>query len=294
MRKNESNTLILTVIILAVVTPLAFIGGMIFGGSLQTDFILTADSLSSWVSAIATVSIAILTFILAKETWYLRAAQSEQLEQLRLDAIRPSVDFTFVTSKISMQFIELEIKNTGKGIAQNISFTFLDPETRETATDNAIISKIKKLGAVNTGIASLGVEQTYSSFLFSFFDVMREMGETAAFSTRFIVRISFADANGHSYENEVTIDTSEYDGVVEVGDGDPIHRISKNIEKIAQWAESLTRSASKRISVDTYNSKEREKEQMEWEKIREERQKQREQHNQNVTSQSSRPPSAAD
>ncbi|WHI51097.1 hypothetical protein P3339_22310 [Microbulbifer sp. MLAF003] len=284
MKENKTNTLILSVIILAIITPLAFIGGIIFGDSLQPDFRLTADSLSSWVASIATVSIAILTFFLAKETWYLRAAQNEQLDQLRLDAIRPSVDFYFVTSKLSMQFIELEIKNNGKGIAQNINFRFLDPKTREIVKENEIIRKIKNLGAIKTGIASLGVEQIYNSFLFSFPDMIVKMGERETFSTKFIVQILFTDVNGHNYKNEVTIDTSEYEGVVEIGNGDPMHRISKDIEKIADWAESLTRNSGNRISVDTYNSEEREKERQKWESIREKRKKQREQQNQNVTS----------
>ncbi len=123
--------------------------------------------------------------------------------------------------------------------------------------------------------------------------MMQDIGEEETFSTRFIVEISFADANGHLYSNKVTIDFSEYIGVVEVGGGDPSHKISKSLENIANWAESLTRGSSKRISVETYNAEEREKEKERWEEIRQERQAQRDQQNQNVTSQSSRPPTTS-
>jgi len=293
MKKNEINQLILWVIILAITSPLSFIGGMIVGGYLHVDFTLSADSASSWVSAIATVSIAVLTFILAKETWYLRAAQLEQLEQLRLDSIRPSVDFAFKISKVSVHLLELEIKNNGKGIAQNVSFEFKPVGDNLELIDNPIIEKLKELGAIKHGIATLGVEQTYTTFVLSFYDMMQDIGEEETFSTRFIVEISFADANGHLYSNKVTIDFSEYIGVVEVGGGDPSHKISKSLEKIASWAESLTRGSSKRISVETYNAEEREKEKERWEEIRQERQAQRDQQNQNVTSQSSRPPTTS-
>jgi len=277
MKKNEINTLILWVIILAIVTPLSFIGGMIFGGSLQTEFTLTADSASSWVSAIATVSIAILTFILAKETWYLRSAQNEQLKQLRLDAIRPSVDFSFRISDVHVQLLELEIKNSGKGIAQGVSFEFLEIDGKSGLKSNPITKKLKDLGAIKYGIASLGIDQLYTTFMFSFIDIMGEMGEDETFSTKFIVKISFSDANGHEYENAVTIDFSQYIGVVHAGGGSPTHNISKNIEKIAKWAESLTRSRSKRITVNTFNAEERKQESEEFERIHKEQMAKRDQ-----------------
>lgn len=267
MKESERNKLILAVIILAVMTPISFIGGMAFGGAIQTDFILTADSLSSWVSAIATVSIAILTFILAKETWYLRAAQNRQLEQLQRDAIRPSVDFSFVPSKVSIHFLELEIKNTGKGIAQGVHFKILPSEAGEKPFDNEIVKKLETLGAIKHGISSLGINQRYASFLFNFLEVMQKMGREATFSTKFLVEISFADANGYNYKNIVTIDLSQYIGVIEVGGGNPSYKISKDIERLANWAEGLTRGNSKRFNINSYTATDREiekKEHEEW------------------------------
>lgn len=70
--KNERTLLPFVVLIGVVAAPLIFIAGLIFGTELNTAIVLTSDSLSSWVGAIATVSIAVLTFILAKETWHLR------------------------------------------------------------------------------------------------------------------------------------------------------------------------------------------------------------------------------
>ncbi|MEH8148330.1 hypothetical protein [Aeromonas veronii] len=72
---NEKSLIPLMVTAMAVVAPLLFILGLVVGNHLQGNASLTADSISSWLSAIATVAIAILTFILAKETWYLREAQ---------------------------------------------------------------------------------------------------------------------------------------------------------------------------------------------------------------------------
>ena len=82
-RKNERSLIPLMSVIGLVSAPLIFILGIVAGSQIQLSSILTADSLSSWVSALATVAIAVLTFILAKETWYLREAQIEQGNSLR-------------------------------------------------------------------------------------------------------------------------------------------------------------------------------------------------------------------
>jgi hypothetical protein len=66
-------TLVTTV---AVALPLMFILGWSIGNQRASATPLSPDSVSSWVSALATLAIAILTFILAKETWYLRLAQA--------------------------------------------------------------------------------------------------------------------------------------------------------------------------------------------------------------------------
>ena len=102
--------------------PLIYILGIVTGSQIQLSAILTADSLSSWVAALATVAIAVLTFILAKETWYLREAQIEQVNSLRKENIRPAVSVTLKNSDIAFNLMMVNLSNLGKGIARNVSF----------------------------------------------------------------------------------------------------------------------------------------------------------------------------
>ncbi|WP_373823823.1 hypothetical protein, partial [Neisseria dentiae] len=91
----------LFIIILSVIAPSLFLAGVVFGHYFSESQVLIADSISSWVSAVATVAIAILTFILAKETWHLREAQISQLEELKRENFRPNIGFQLEPNPVS-------------------------------------------------------------------------------------------------------------------------------------------------------------------------------------------------
>lgn len=261
MRKNNLNKHILAIVVLVLLLPMVFIGGVVLGGSVQGGLSLTADSLSSWISALATAAIAVLTFILAKETWYLREAQNRQLAELQRDSIRPLIDFSLVHNRVSFHLIDVKIANYGRGIAKNVRFNLAkDGGGVVSMGANPIVDGIFNLGAVSSGISNPGINQVYKSFAFGFLDIIDKMGESEAFLTKFSVEISYSDINGYDYRNVVLIDVSSFSGVVEIGGGDPLYKISNNIEKIMKWMEGLTRRSSNRISVDSYGKEDREQE----------------------------------
>lgn len=139
-RETEKSLMPLLITSMVVVGPLLFILGLVVGNQLQGSGALSADSLSSWLSAIATVAIAVLTFILAKETWYLREAQIQQLAELKRENIRPNVGVQLESSQVGMNFINVKISNLGKGIARKISFTFLDRQGNQvTASQDVVV-----------------------------------------------------------------------------------------------------------------------------------------------------------
>jgi|TARA_B100001059_G_C17614934_1_gene466523 hypothetical protein len=171
-RKNERSLIPLMVVIGAVSTPLIFILGLVAGSQIQLSSVLTADSLSSWVTALATVAIAVLTFILAKETWYLREAQIEQVNSLRRENIRPAVSVTLKNSDIAFNLMMVNLSNLGKGIARNISFKFIDKSGEEIFEgNNGIVDLFLNLHVFSNGMHSLGINQNVDSFLFSFYDL---------------------------------------------------------------------------------------------------------------------------
>lgn len=258
MNSGKLNKYILTIVVLVLILPLAFIGGIVLGGSVQGNIKLTADSLSSWISALATAAIAVLTFILAKETWYLREAQTRQLAQLQQDAIKPFIDFSLVHCKASFHLIEVKIANYGQGIAKNVKFKLVNvSEGIDGAEKNPIVKALFSLGAVSNGISNLGIGQVYKSFVFGFLDVIREIGEQETFSTKFAIEISYFDIRNNEYKNIVLLDMSSFEGTIEIGGGDPLYKISNNLEKIVDWMNALTRGSSRRISVNSYNNADR-------------------------------------
>lgn len=260
MESAKLNKLILAIVILSLTLPMAFIAGVVLGGANQGGLTLTADSLSSWISALATAAIAVLTFILAKETWYLREAQSKQLAELQKDAIKPFIDFSLVHSRVSLHLIEVKIANYGRGIAKNVKFRLVkDVDGISDLGSNPIVDGIFSLGAVSKGISNLGIGQVYKSFAFGFLDILSEIGEEKTFLTRFSIEISYSDIHQHEYRNTVLIDMSSFAGIVEVGDGDPLYKISTHLEKMNNWMSNLTKS-SQRISVNSYDKADRDQE----------------------------------
>ncbi|EIU7188125.1 hypothetical protein AAF158_006046 [Pseudomonas aeruginosa] len=258
--KNE-NSKILAIVILALLLPMAFMAGMVLANSLQTELTLTADSISSWISAIATAAIAVLTFILAKETWYLRAAQNQQIAEMQRESIRPHIDLSLTHSIVGIHFIELKIANYGRGIAKNIKFKIINQHRNNNEpTKNPIINSILGLGAISNGISHLGIEQVYKTFVFSFLDVLSKIGEEAVFSTKFSIEISYTDMQDTPYKDIILIDMSSFRGVIEIGGGSPNYKIATNIEKIAKWVESLTRGNNGRIDVNSFTDEDRQRE----------------------------------
>lgn len=239
--------------------PIIFIAGIIFGTEFSTSVALTADSLSSWVGAIATVSIAVLTFVLAKETWHLRNAQIEQLNEIRRESIRPNVVVNIQPSMVSITFWDVIIQNLGKGIAKNVQFEFKNYDgTLATEENNHLVKIFNKLSLFGNGCASLGLGQSIKSFLFGFGDLEGEVGKDNMFDQKVRVVINFQDAEGYSYSNSIDVDFSDFKGVSTLGGAtDPTYSIFKELEKIRKIFEPVFKNGSKRLKVDSYNSSDR-------------------------------------
>lgn len=261
-RKNERTLLPFVVLTGVVVAPIIFIAGIIFGSELNTSLVLTSDSLSSWVGAIATVSIAVLTFILAKETWHLRNAQIEQLNEIRKEAMRPNVVVNVQPSMVSISFWDVVIQNLGKGIAQNVTFEFKNVDgTVATPENNHLIIIFGKLSLFENGCSSLGLGQSIKSSLFGFGDLERDVGDADLFEQKISLIIKFEDAEGNSYKNSLDIDFKDYKGVSTLGGStDPTYSIFKELESIRKIFEPVFKNGSKRLKVDSFNSQDRQQE----------------------------------
>ena len=270
--KNERSLIPLVIISGLVAAPLIFIAGMIFGSQIQLLNILTADSLSSWIGAIATVSIAILTFVLAKETWYLRAAQIEQVNELRRENIRPNVSLALKSSPVAINFKIVELQNLGKGIARNVIFSYFDKDNNRISNgQNPVVDEFQNIHIFSSGMASLGIGQKIESFLLSIHDIKSKLPDDDIFSPNFKVRMDYEDVEGTKYENEVVIDFRELKGISTIGDSAPLQTMSGELKKLREQVETMTSSSFKRLHVNTFSSSDRKQERLAREKERNER-----------------------
>lgn len=242
--------------------PLIFIIGLVVGINVDGNVNLSTDTMSSWVGAISTLAIAVLTFILARETWYLRLAQIKQINELRKEAIRPNLEFYLLSAPASFQFMNIHIENNGKGVARNIRFKF-SGENDSLFTDNeqSVVNKLNSLNILRNGMLALGSGKQRKSFIFSFIELNQEMGDTV-FNIKISISMSYEDAEGRQYESESIIDFSEYKGVVEIGGGDPIYNLYQETKKIREIFQNAQGSmSSKRININSFSSQDRKAEQ---------------------------------
>lgn len=251
--QNDRSLMPLLITSMAVVAPLLFILGLVVGNHLQGNASLTSDSISSWLSAIATVAIAILTFVLAKETWYLREAQVRQLEELKRENIRPSIGIQLDSSPVGIHFIDARVTNSGKGIAKKVRFAFKDRSGAALPPDNdPVTEKFLKLSMFSKGIETIGIGQTMSSFVFSFLDLGKEL-DGNIFEPYLNIVIDFEDVEGNKYQNTFEIDFAQYEGVSHLGGADALHKISDEMKRIRELLGKVVKTSRNRLEVDVFN-----------------------------------------
>lgn len=257
---------ILGSIVMLLLTPVVFIAGMVVGKNVDGNISFSQDNLSSWVTAFATITIAVLTIVLAKETWALRIMQLSQIERIRKDSIKPSISFYLKSSEAEMSSFEVYIENNGKGVAQNVKFTFINLNEDAVDVFNEVVNEIDNLVILKEGILSLGPAENRKSFLFSFIELAGKFKEKT-FECSMKVNIEFEDLEGGKYSSKTVIKFDEYKGISSIG-GSPLHKISNQLEKI-QKDIGMFASGHKRLKTDVYSSGDRKQAQEEREAHRE-------------------------
>lgn len=186
----------------------------------------TAVFYSAIATSGATVAIAILTMVLAIETWSMRNQQQRQIQQEVINSVRPLV----VTELIEGRVINdrtMVIKNLGKGIAFNVSFE-ISGEGVSPEAEEKIIDRISSHGFVKKGIKNLGIGQVIDSHVFLF----PEIG-TGVLEAVFNIQVEFEDIYGNKYENKFVFDMSEYENTNRLG-GKPENERNDHLKEIAK------------------------------------------------------------
>lgn len=227
---------------------------------------MTQDNSASWVSAIATVVIAALTIVLAKETWALRKIQLSQIEQIRKDSIKPNVALLFKSSPVSMNLFNVEILNNGPGTALDITFSFANETPENEDIFEFLCQRIKDIAMINDGISSLNPIEKRSSYIFNFID-LNKLFKDRTLSLIVRVTINYSDTENKPFTITSFLNFNEYKGITEVGGGDPLYKISKSLDSLQKDVKSLVQG-SKKIKTDIYTSEDRTEERDKWEQLR--------------------------
>lgn len=255
MDLNEKPIWIYCVVLAIFISPTLFIVGIAVGSGANIPDGKSWEYISLAISALATFFIAILTYILAAETWRLRRNQDAQIEFNRRENIRPQVEVFLEPSVVSFQIILLEVENIGKGIAKNIKFEIVEPDTGFSSSEKEIIATLEQLSFFKNSLNILGVNKTKKSFLFSFRDMIQKYS-AEFFKTELSLLITYDDIEGNTYTTYSRIDLSEFEGMVEVGRGSPSYRTADELEKIRRILNSIV-SGNKRMSIDSYSTEDR-------------------------------------
>jgi hypothetical protein len=255
--KSKEHWIIGSIIALLLL-PIVFIVGLVIGVNINGSISLLQDNLSSWVTAFASMTMAVLTIVLAKETWALRLIQLSQMDQIRKDSLKPSISLFLKSTPFAVNFIDIHIKNNGNGTAQNIKFSFKNANEEVQDVFMYLLEELNKLVILQNGISSLGVGEHRTSYVFSFVELHEKFGDKALECIT-EVDLTFEDVEGEKYSSKSFFNFTEYKGISIMGDRDPLYKISSNLEKIQKDIGYFS-SGFHKLKTDIYTNEDRERE----------------------------------
>jgi hypothetical protein len=201
------------------------------------------------VVAAATVVYAWLTAKLVAETRQLREAQTE-----------PRIEVFYRPRDEWIALLDIVIKNIGSGPAYDLTFSCSAIVPNKGSEE--LLSRLKELKSLSSGIAYLGPGQEFFSYWTRMTDNFKEKLET-----QILVRSNYRSATGRAYARQHVLDLSELKGVERIGEP-PLLKIAKNVEKFQEQMQRLSTGFEK-LKVDVFTHDDRERERKESEEERE-------------------------
>nr|WP_298251119.1 hypothetical protein [uncultured Halomonas sp.] len=181
---------------------------------------------SAIVSASATVAIAVLTLVLAIETWRMRNQQYSQIQKEKINSVMPLVVVELAEGRVINDRM-IVIKNLGRGIAFDVTFE-VSGEGGCPDVEERIIKYISGHGFIKKGMRNLGIDQVVESHAF----LSNQLGE-GFFEACINVRVIFYDVYGNQYENRFSFDMAEYQNTNRLG-GKPENERNDHLKRISE------------------------------------------------------------
>jgi len=193
------------------------------------------------VVTFATISYAILTYWLVKETALMRQVQTE-----------PKIEIAVRSHEVHINIMRLHVRNIGLGPALNVKFT-----PKVLSGGDAALQMIEALTEANffkVGLVYISPEQEFVSG----YTNMIEAGEE---KLKAVIGfdVVYESATRKSYKETLIIDMSEHKGTRRIGGHPPLYSIAQSIEKIQKDFDHIL-SGFKRLNIDMFSSEDRARE----------------------------------
>lgn len=189
--------------------------------------------------------IAVLTFVLAIITGiyaYLTWKMVNETKRMREIQSEPNISVYFKSKDEYIGFIDLIIRNIGRGPAFNIKLS-VSPDFQYSDRMN-----ISELNLFKNGIHHLAPDQQISFFLNSLPAMIEKK-----LCMRFDISVKYEDTVGNGFQNSYNIDLNELMGIRRVGEP-PLKKISDQLDKMKDAMEKMF-SYSPQLKVITYTKK---------------------------------------
>ncbi len=190
------------------------------------------------VVTLATISYAILTYWLVKETALMRQVQTE-----------PKIEITVRSHEVYFSIMRLHVRNVGLGPALNVKFFPKVLNGGDTAS--GLIEALTEANFFKVGLAYISPRQEFVSG----YTDMIEAGEK---KLKAVIGfdVVYESATRKSYKETLIIDMSEHKGTRRIGGYPPLYSIAQSIEKIQKDFDHIL-SGFKRLNIDIFSSEDR-------------------------------------
>ncbi|TNJ38770.1 hypothetical protein FGF66_07235 [Chlorobaculum thiosulfatiphilum] len=190
------------------------------------------------VVTLATISYAILTYWLVKETSLMRQVQTE-----------PKIEITVRCHEVHINIMRLHVRNIGLGPAFNVKFTPKALNGGDAASK--LIDALTESNFFNVGLAYISPGQEFISG----YTNMTEDGEE---KIKAIIGfdVMYESVTRKIYNETLIVDMSEHKGTRRIGGYPPLYSIAQSLERIQKDFDHIL-SGFKKLKVDIFSSEDR-------------------------------------
>ena len=213
-KKSYVEGIMVAIIVISILFAAFFAIWYYTGKNLDYNFFNVSSSV---IIAISTIFYVLLTYFLVKETVLLRRENS-----------RPIVTIDISPSERWINFLDLEVKNIGRGIAYDVKFEILDKN------NNPIVKRLNELEFIKNKINYLSPERTIKTFLTSL---------SSDFDSKikpFTIKIKYSNSTKRNFEEEFDINIAMLKGTSQMGEN-PLYKIANNLDDIKREISNIER-----------------------------------------------------